>query len=346
MFLHSALPGGVPSPAAKQHQVFWGKKIFVGLDLGSFALKVCTREVSGTTCSYWFESLLPKRSGKDDHLAGQALQQRVEEMLQGAQAHFSPWAQQVDVSLEGSSSSSGYLSLPLLRPDQLRVAIPSAVAREIPHALSEVQIFSAQVPALTEPENRMGIFYVAVPNTLMHDRGVLLTSLGYQVHSYEPGLIATLLGVKSHRKLAEGEAVAIIDCGFRHTTVIMTLGGHPYASREFRLAGADFTQAFQAEDDLSWSDAEEQKKNYNVAQRAPKVEALVTRWLGEVKRSVNFVSQAHPTLKPTRIILTGGTSCWPGLTQRLSDFLCLAAVEGPTAPDNGCYDAALGMVSR
>ena len=302
---------------------FWKKKVRLGVDLGSCSFKACALEDSASTCSVWSEIVHGARQSKDDNLSPEASKSRLAELLKAGKARSSLWAKQLDVSVEDTGTTAGFLSLPPLTPEQLQLAIPSALARELPCSLNEVEIFSAQVPPLGEGKKEIGIFYIAVPRRAIEARKALVASLGYEVRSCEPALTALLSGTKRNQVLPPKEGVLIVACGFRKTTVLLVQGGYPYFTREFRLAGADFTYAFQMAEQNSWVEAEVSKLNYDVRARNFHIEPFVVRWLGEVKRSLDFAQRRLPELKPTRAILTGGSSRWTGLDSRLEESISM-----------------------
>jgi len=144
--------------------------------------------------------------------------------------------------------------------------------------------------------------------------------------------------------------------GYQRTSVVLLKGPHPYFCREFRLAGSDFTYAFQMGDQVDWPEAERRKREYDVGEKDFKVESFVQRWLGDVQRSLSYAAQKHAQLVPTQVILSGGTALWKGLAGRLSEFLSLPVrlhqwdrlkLSGSSGPNEiALYDEAIGLVCR
>ena len=332
--------------------MLWGKKIQLGIDVGSDSIKVCTLESNGTSCSVALHPLLPNRSSQEQRLDGPALSQRLQTLAAELKAKGKS---KVHLSLHAPTTASGYLELPKLSADQLQVAIPSAVAREIPHPLQEVNLFTLPVPALTDV-NVQGVFFVAIPKTVQEGQSQAFSQAGLEVSSGEPGLLACLRGLTRNLILAPEQVTALVVCGYQRTSVVLLKGPHPYFCREFRLAGSDFTYAFQMGDQVDWPEAERRKRAYDVGEKDFKVESFVQRWLGDVQRSLAFASQKHSQLTPGKLILSGGTALWKGLTNRLSEFLSLPVtrhewdrlkLSSSTGPSEiSLYDEAIGLVCR
>ncbi|MBX3169787.1 MAG: pilus assembly protein PilM [Candidatus Eremiobacteraeota bacterium] len=332
--------------------MLWGKKTHLGIDLGSDSLKVCTLDSKGTSCSVSLFPVLPDRSSQEQKLEGPALHQRLAAL---AGELPSKGKSKVHLSLHSPTSASGYLELPKLSADKLQVAIPSAVAREIPHPLHEVNLFPQLVPALMD-SHAQGIFFVAVPKAVQEAHLQAFTQAGFEVSAPTPGMVARLRGVTRNLTLPPEQVTALVLSGYQRTAVILLKGPHPYFCRKFRLAGSDFTYAFQMGDQVDWAEAERRKRAYDVSEKDFKVESFVQRWLGEVQRSLTYASQKYSQLVPTQLILSGGTALWKGLAERLSEFLSLPVTRhqwnqlklqsssGPS--DMALFDEAIGLVCR
>ena len=332
--------------------MLWGKKIQLGIDVGSDSIKVCTLESNGTSCSVALHPLLPHRSSQEQRLEGPALSQRLSSLAGELRAKGKGKAH---LSLHAPTTASGYLELPKLSNDKLQVAIPSAVAREIPHSLQEVNLFPMTIPSLGDT-TMQGIFFVAVPKAIQEAQTHSFTQAGFEVGSGEPGLLACLRGLTRNVVLPPEQVTALVVSGYQRTSVVLLKGPHPYFCREFRLAGSDFTYAFQMGDQVDWAEAERRKLQYDVGEKDFKVESFVQRWLGDVQRSLAYASQKHVQLVPKQVILSGGTALWKGLAERLSEFLNLPVhrhqwdrlkLSGSSGPSEiALYDEAIGLVCR
>ena len=332
--------------------MLWGKKVQLGVDVGTDSVKVCTLESNGSSCSVSLHPLLPQRASQEEKLEGTALGQRLQALCGELK---SKGKSKVHLSLHAPTTASGYLELPKLSPEKLQVAIPSAVAREIPHPLQEVNLFPLPVPALADA-NAQGIFFLSVPKTVQEAQTQAFSQAGFEVSSGEPGLLACLRGLARNVSLDSNQVTALVLSGFQRTSVVLLKGSHPYFCREFRMAGSDFTYAFQMGDQVDWTEAEKRKRSYDVGEKDFKVESFVQRWLGDVQRSLTYASQKNSQLVPERVIFSGGTALWKGLAERLSEFLNLpvarhqwdrlklSSSSGPS--EITLYDEAIGLVCR
>jgi Tfp pilus assembly PilM family ATPase len=328
-------------------------------------VKVCALESSHSTCSVWSQPILPQRESREESLTGAPLSARLKVLLKEAEARCGQWTNKLQVSIDDVGLTTGYLEFPTLSSEQLQVALPTAIAREIPHSLNEVQIFNLVVPVFSGKEKHTGVFFMTLPSQAMAAHQALFTAAGYEVNGCEPSLLGLIRGLRRNDQGKSAKASGpsdqtqvVLDCGFRYTRVLLTRGGNPYYSRAFRLAGADFTYAYQMGEQISWAEAESHKRTQDASEQNYHLEPFMVRWLGEVRRSLDFATQKAPGLKPAQVLLTGGSSRWSGLDRRLSAFLELPVIcedwqalkPSSIAPgvesSLALYDTALGLVSK
>lgn len=320
--------------------MFWSKTPPVGMDLGSFALKSCFLENNQRQCSVW--TAVREESS--------SLRIRLQEMFKVHRR-----AKQVSMALEDPSITAGYLELSKSSISDLRVAILSAVVREIPFSLSEVELIHRLVPTLGGESESQGVFFVAVPNQVIQEKKDMGAALGLDVRHYEPAMFAQLRGFVRNHQVVPGEVLALVSAGAQATNVMLMRDGHLYYHRSFRLGGSEFTRLFQSVKGEAYEEAERRKRGYSVSdQRNYYIEPLVRRWLREVSASLELAQERHSGLRTSRVVLTGGTACWEGLDRRLSEELemqvtlehwdrCRPMSETCSLP---FYDVALGMALR
>lgn len=334
--------------------VLWWKKSQLGVDLGEFALKVCHLDSSRSSCKVFQHELLPSRESRDQRPDDAQLKNVIGAALKQVASETKQSTLRVNLSVQDHGLSTGYLELPPLIDRELQVAIPAAVSREIPQPLQEVEIFHVRVPALRQSEN-IGLFFLTSPKAGIAKETARFKGLGCEVLHVEPTLLSTVRGLTRNRTRPADEVWGAVSCGFHTTSVTLFRGPHPYFSRSFRIAGADFTYAFQMGEQVSWQEAEQMKRDYQVSTKNFHLEPFVQRWCAEVQRSLTFASQNIPELKPSQLLLTGGSARWGGLDERLSE-VCGVWVErdrwNQLKPSTGgyeseivLYEAALGLVS-
>lgn len=134
-------------------------------------------------------------------------------------------------------------------------------------------------------------------------------------------------------------AIMIIDIGSQRTTLLIVEKGIPFVSRSIQLGGDTVTRAIMSQMSLGEEDAERIKRDLGTASMTesmsagglPKVlEVLLLPLINEIR----FAFQLYATMelaqikKVDKVILTGGTSHLPRLTEYLSQTLNLNVYRG------------------
>lgn len=337
--------------------MLWRKKSRLGVDLGSYSLKLCSLESNQQTCRVSCEELWPQRQGRENSKDPQAWETQVQKTFQEAEKRFKTGSKKLYLGISDPGMCTGYLELPNLKADQLAIAVPSAVAREIPQNLKDVQLFHLAVPPLQPQEKTGALFFVTLPKVVVENRKALLAQSGHDISSVEPGLLALVRGLNRNQAPSQTEPQLVVEVGFSSTTLLLMRQGYPYYSREFALGGGDFTYAIQMSEQVTWQEAENLKRSHDVLQGDFKQEPYLLRWETEMKRSLDFLRSRWPNLFPKSVLMTGGGSLWKGLPQRLQQLLELP-VElqnwSKVQPSSGVHEEAsptlfaraLGLVTR
>ncbi len=294
----------------------FGKKIRTGLDLGSFSLKVASREAKSNHCYVWSAELFPDRTEKDQDFGTQFVGNRLKDLVARARQELPAFNRTVVISVSGEGVFYGYFELPALSAKELQVAIPSALTREVPLPLSELSVSSVQVPSLSG-DGKTGVFFCAVRNSRVEKLRKLLEHCDLTLEKVKPVALALESEYCVNRRPSAGVISALVNVGFRHTVVVLLKGGYPYFARDVELAGAGFTYAFQMASQISWPRAEEFKRDYQITEKDFMIEPFLLDWTSQIKRSFDYFCRTYDQPQPSEIFLSGGSAQWAGLARRL-----------------------------
>lgn len=307
-------------------------RVSVGIDLGHSSVKIAMlgpnkRDVLGLMEA----ELLPGREFLEDVCE----EPRVIETVRAALAPIADPKSKYRASLSASFQADGavyrYLELPPLKKEQLETALMSAASKLLAYPLQDASITARPVPSPSQDGRSVGTFLMAFQKVSVNRQAELLKRCGLEIERLEAPPVALLRAVAANCGTFPGEDVALVHVGSRMTTLVVSREGNPYFAREFALGGSHFTYAFQMGAQSTWTEAEAYKRRYDVAAREVPIEPALTRWLDQVKRSLDSFVKANPELSPSirRILLTGGSSAWVGLAGRMEQALKVP-VEVPT----------------
>lgn len=313
-----------------------GKKVLVGIDLGHHTVKICQQEIQR-------QQMGPRTfSQSPSGLASQQLAPLLDSLKSKSGA--------LQITGLDPSMQAGYLETPSLKANELEVALPAAIAREIPHSLQECQLYTMSVPPLG-PNQRCGFFYVCLSRTFLQACQQQLNDIWPQAPTatVEPAPLALVRAYRRLRPDLRETCYSIISCGHERTLLLTVQNGQPYYCRQFRLAGRHFTEAFQMGLRTTWEEAERRKMAYSVQERYFQIEPVVTRWLNEIQKTLQHARQTLG-LTPERLILTGASALWNQLPDRLQEEVALPvetshwAGEDTSAPA-AVFESAAGLAS-
>lgn len=137
--------------------------------------------------------------------------------------------------------------------------------------------------------------------------------------------------------LASRESEALIDIGAGVTNVVVHEGGKPRFVRILPMGGDDITEALASGLSIPWDEAQTVKARVGLSPEggpiategaARLVDQRASAFVDEVRGSVDYYLTQSGAARISTIIVTGGGSLLPGLTERLAGALHLPVEEG------------------
>lgn len=292
----------------------------LGLDLGSHRLKAVVLDSSrgAQPLEAYFSVARPKEGDPWDTLRA-ALTTLLEQ--------HSIQRDQVVVSLPGPSAATHTFTLPFSDAKRLEAALPFEVEGQLPFELSEI-VYDYQLTAQTPVKSELlvGIVRRDELATLLQILGELQLDPRIVTH---PALAYQSLWLTAQQELgAEGDGpCAIVDLGHERTHVAIGLPQTGLVSaRTFAGGGRELTKALAQELQVSLPEANHWKEQQAVlgggdGADSERISGALVRGLQPILRELRATFQAHSarTHAPVaRILLCGGTSRLPGITEQLT----------------------------
>jgi type IV pilus assembly protein PilM len=335
------------------------KRFSIGLDIGSDTLKCAVIDAEhGSLIESCKIATVEDRQARDQQAAQELLLPRLVEVIRRSQKDNPNVDKSINTSIQDGSSVTRYLELPPLKPKELSPAVSSQVMKILPFPLDKAILSFIQVPQLVKIENvkKTAVFFIAEQSDMVKDLKTRLVDSGCTINRIEtPVLALSRIFAKNH-SFPRDHFLALVHVGFTSTYVVVVRDKYPYFARDFALAGKDFTYAFQMSLIKTWSEAEEYKRSYDVLDREVGVEPFVTRWLEEVKKSLDFFTgqKAGKPLAIERVLLSGGSAHFKNLDMRLAEHLGIPVERDSwnrlkykgksAAPDDYChFNIAMGL---
>ncbi|MDQ7825071.1 MAG: pilus assembly protein PilM [Candidatus Eremiobacteraeota bacterium] len=299
-----------------------GKK-YLGLDIGSYSIKLGVCEQNRKDIENLSEiELFPERKFMDQGPDENNKPEKVKKILSEHMAPGSRSGNSLNICVQGDGEISGYAELPKLKPDQEDLAVKSIARKCIPYTLKEAVITYKAVPPVSGKKEKTGIFFISIHHESFDAYRDILTECGCKADNF---IMASFALVNSHSVNYEknpDKFSVLVNCGSLLTTIVFIRNGFPYFMRNFTIAGANFTYAFQMGLQLTWQESQKQKCAYDVLAKEVFFEPVLSRWLEQVKKSIDGFKNINRAYSPglDKIYLAGGSSQLKNLDRRISEF--------------------------
>jgi type IV pilus assembly protein PilM len=234
-----------------------------------------------------------------------------------------------NLSLSGPATIIRYVSFPKMKDSELRQALKFEAEKHIPFAIQEVHIDGAILKD-TLPDNKMLVLLAAAKKEAMNQRLKAAEEAGIKVSLVSIDSIALINAFVFNYNgdpALKGKTVALLNIGSSFSNLDIVEDGIPRFSRDFQIAGNNFTQKIADTCAIDFKPAELLKLNPD-QERSEKVtaavEAVLSNLAAEVRLSFDYYESQNAS-SITKIFLSGAGSLFPGLKGMLAELLGIEA---------------------
>jgi type IV pilus assembly protein PilM len=230
------------------------------------------------------------------------------------------------------------VTLPWLPEKELRDSLPFQVQEHVPIAVEEA-VLDYEVLSEFEQEGRRMIRLLLVAAQKSMVDSMIQAAESARLHPVGLDLIpfAIVRSVGSVDGLGlegqEGGDEAVIDIGADLTSISVHAGGVPRFVRILSSGGREITAAIARSMGVEEAQAEQLKRGESheaekVQQATQVAQARATSFVDEIRSSLDFYLSQTPGSKIGRVLITGGGSKLPGLTNLLDERLATEVARG------------------
>lgn len=305
---------------------FMKTKKIVGLDIGSFSLKLI--------------ELRPKKKGKETIYELMALgyepvpyQSIVEGSIMDSTAvadaiqhvfyESKTKTNAMSFGVSGSSVIVKRIDVQRLNPNEMHEHILWEARPHIPFTPEEVNIDYEIIESADTPPERVSVVLAAVKKEKLNDylNVVHISNKNPSIVDLEPFAIlnSALVNYEMYRE----RSIALINIGASITNVVIAKGGHPVFVRDIAFGGNQFTDLIQKELNLKYEKAESVKKGRQVegvspAAVKPVIHLVFNELKNEIKKTFEFYRSNTTEGRIDNIMLSGGTANLESITDYFS----------------------------
>ncbi len=236
-------------------------------------------------------------------------------------------------SLSGNQVIVRYVKFPKLTPEELTKTIQFEAESYIPFDIREVNLaFYILGDVIQEGEKKMEVVLVAAKKEVIQNRIEILEKTGLEPAVINVDAFVIENALELIRKPEVKETVVAVNLGASVTNLVIIENGISRVVRDIFIAGNTFTKIVQQNLNLEFNEAEELKKRYGLTLETNDEEALKVRkvlipavndLIKEIQHSIDYYQAQLPAvteqqteeLVPSRVLLTGGSSQMPYLSE-------------------------------
>jgi type IV pilus assembly protein PilM len=301
------------------------RKELVGLDIGTSSAKVVQLQRSGNRCRLVALGIAPLHPETivdglimDADAVTNAIRQIFEENKIGLK--------DVAVSLSGHSVIVKKITVPQMKPDELRGGIAWEAEQHIPYSIEDVNLDFQILGSGDNGKEEMDVLLVAVKKDIVNQYLAVISSAGLRAVIVDVDAFAIENAFEMSEKVRRDEVVALVNIGAAITTINVIRRGYSDFTRDSALAGNRYTESLQKGLGLSYEQAETMKmggavQGHDVAEARPVIETVHGELAAEIRRSCEFYRSSMQDDAIDRVVLSGGCARLPELPSHLSRAL-------------------------
>ncbi len=301
----------------------------LGIDIGSYATKVVTLGgIKGNRASLvglgmaQVPTSLVLNWESEPGPARTAISQAMKNLV----SRLKLTGKYVSTSVSGDSIVVKKITLPIMTPAELKTAIVGEAEQYIPFSINEVNL-SYHVLTTSQIDSQMTVLLVAARKSVVQNYmdAIALAKLRPAVIDVD-GL--ALCNAYEFVHPNNTDDAVLVDIGANMLNIIVLNQGVPLVIKDEPGGGQFLTNELGHLFDLGQDEAEAVKLGTdqapNPGEAAEAVDRIVANWIAAVERVTDAAKADNPAYRPAKILLSGGSSLLPGLTEEFSKYFNLA----------------------
>ncbi|SHE31822.1 type IV pilus assembly protein PilM [Desulfacinum infernum DSM 9756] len=297
--------------------MFRRKKEIVGVDLGSYAIKMM-RLTQGKT-GYRVDSLgmamVPHEAVSEGRIEKPEM---VADVLRKLAKNLQIKPGPVATSVSGYEVMIKTIEMPGMSEEELGKRLREEIAQYVPYQLDEVNVDYEILDVSKDRPNHMEVLLVAAKKESVADYAALIEKAGFEPAVVDVDYFALSNAFEATYGVFSDQNILLMDIGAVKTTLTIVRGGRPVFMRDLMAGGRNITDRIAVELGVEVDRAERIKLGLGVEEvDAERLEGAfmetVGEWCADVRRAMDFYYTNYPESKIHKIYLSGGSARLPAL---------------------------------
>lgn len=295
---------------------FMKTKKIVGLDIGSFALKLIELKPKkkGKEMAYELVSLAYEPVPYQSIVEGSIMDSTaVADAIQHIFFESKTKCNSLSFGVSGSSVIVKRIEVQRLNPNEMHEHILWEARPHIPFTPEEVNIDYEILDTNDVPPDRVSVILAATKKEKLNDYLNVVANANKNPEIVDLESFAILNSVLVNYEMYQDRCIAIINIGASITNVVIARNSNPVFVRDIAFGGNQFTDLLQKELNLKYEKAETVKKGRQVdgvspAAVKPVIDLILNELKSEIRKTFEFYRSNTTEGRIDNILLSGGTS--------------------------------------
>ncbi len=305
---------------------FMKSKKIVGLDIGSFSLKLIELKPKkkGKETIYELVSLGYEPVPYQSIVEGSVMDSTaVADAIQHIFYESKTKTNALSFGVSGSSVIVKRIEVQRLNPNEMHEHILWEARPHIPFTPEEVNIDYEIIESSDTSPERVGVVLAAVRKEKLNDYLNVIHISNKNPVIVDLDSFAILNSVLANYEMYRERSVAIINIGASISNIVIAKNSHPVFVRDIAFGGNQFTDLIQKELNLKYEKAESVKKGRQVegvspAAVKPVINLIFNELKNEIKKTFEFYRSNTTEGRIDNILLSGGTANLESITDYFS----------------------------
>jgi type IV pilus assembly protein PilM len=320
--------------------MFGKKKSFVGLDIGSSAIKLAELEEipdGMMLAKFGIAELMPEAIVDGEIMDRQAVVDTIRNLVETKAVK----SKRVATAVSGRAVIVKKIIMDRLSEEDTREAIYWEAEQHIPYDVSEV-ILDFQILKTEVGPKQMQVLLVAAKKGMINVHADLIKEAGLFPELIDVDAFAVQNALEANYDFTPEDVVTFVNMGAERTNVSIVKDGIPHFTKDLSLGGHTVAEALQREYGLSHDEAlkalkDQSEGSYNVPHF---VQVACDDLVVTLDRALAYLKTSNEAEGLTKIFISGGGSHLPGLKELLAArFNVPTEISNPVSRLN--YDPSL-----
>ncbi|MEW6184461.1 MAG: type IV pilus assembly protein PilM [Thermodesulfobacteriota bacterium] len=300
------------------------KEKYIGVDIGSHAIKVC--QLSQSRKEIFLKKIGLANLPSSSIVNGVIKDPRtIADTLQSLLSHLQIKTKEIVFAIYGYSVIIKKIVLPVVPEKELVQSIQYEAEQHIPFDIKEVNLDFQILPSNRDDKDSMSVLLVAAKKETLNAYQDIFNLAGLKPTIADVAAFALANAFEINYPV-ESAPVALINLGSDQITLHVLNQDGPVFTREIFSGGRRLTEQIQKISGSTFEEAEDIKLGHGRStDRLDKISSpflsVVQSWSEEIRQVFDVLSASDPDNKPVKILLSGGSALVPGLPQLLSQGL-------------------------